>query len=290
MSGDNNSGFTVIDVTNPFSPAYCFWGWNEDYGFPAGHPIDPEGYALRYCAELEEETVFEDLEQAVQDAILALQGERFIGSKHILDEAWNNWCPTLDEMDDEAPSQDAKEFMKALGAVTKAGNMESAQQMADALSATFGMVEGLRRTLRRKRLPKYCDPVIVKGFLIAQDLSQSNELNLSWMRLSPAQVLKVVRTVLQDDSFKISSLDISGNSDITVGTLSDIFKLRSASKITRLYLFGCPKVEDVRRADMPGRIGMEEGAEVYNSYFPEDLSEFRPWKPKLRSGRPRPRV
>ncbi|KAG8911438.1 hypothetical protein FRC00_006490, partial [Tulasnella sp. 408] len=103
-------------------------------------------------------------------------------------------------------------------------------------------------------------------------------------------VLKIVRAVLQDDSFKILSLNISGNSDVTEGTLSDIFKLPKADEIKRLYLFGCPKVEDVRRADMPGRIGMENGAEVFNSYFPADLSEFGHLKPKPRSGKPRPRV
>ncbi|KAG8911427.1 hypothetical protein FRC00_006520, partial [Tulasnella sp. 408] len=103
-------------------------------------------------------------------------------------------------------------------------------------------------------------------------------------------VLKIVRAVLQDDSLKILSLNISGNSDVTEGTLSDIFKLPKAGEIKRLYLFGCPKVEDVRRSDMPGRIGMEEGAEVFNSYFPADLSEFGHLKPKPRSGKPRPRV
>ncbi|KAG8897993.1 hypothetical protein FRC00_003569 [Tulasnella sp. 408] len=285
---DNNSGFTVIDVTDSFSPAYCFWGRNEDYGFPAGHPIDPEGYATRYYTD--EKLEFEDLKKEEQDAILALQGERFIGSRRTLNEAWDNRTRTLDEMDDDALSQDAKEFTEALRTVIKAGSTGNAQQMADALSSTAGVVEGLRRTLHRERLPKCCDPAIVKGFLIAQDLSNSSELDLSWMQLSPAQVLKVVRAVLQDDSFKICSLDISGNSDVTEGTLSNIFKLPKAGEIKRLYLFGCPKVEDVRRVDMPGRIGMEEGAEVFNSYFPAYLSEYRPWKTKPGSGKPRPRV
>ncbi|KAG9042318.1 hypothetical protein FS837_011029, partial [Tulasnella sp. UAMH 9824] len=248
MTEDNNSGYIVIDVTDPSSPAYSFWGRDGDYGFLPGFPIDPEGYATRYYKK-------------VQDAILALHGERFIGSRQTLDEAWDNWSPTLGEMDDEAPSQDAKDFGEALRTVIKAGSTENAQQMADALSSTAGVVEGLRRALHRERLPKFCDPVIVKGFLIAQGLSNSNELDLSWMQLSPAQVLKVVRTVLQDESFKIFSLNISGNSDVTVGTLSEIFKLRKAGEIKRLYLFGCPKVEDVRRAEMPGRIGMEGGAE-----------------------------
>ncbi|KAG8903235.1 hypothetical protein FRC01_009282 [Tulasnella sp. 417] len=194
------------------------------------------------------------------------------------------------EMDEEAPSQDAKDFIKALQIVIEARSTENAQQMAEAQSTTAGVVEGLRRILRQRRLPKCCDPVIIKGFLIAQDLSNSDELDLSWMQLSPAQVLKVVRGVLHDNSFKLSSLNISGNSDITVGTLSEIFKLPEASKLKRLYLFGCSKVEDIKRGDMASRIGMNEGAEAFNSYFPADLSEFRPWMAKSRSGKPRPRV
>ncbi|KAG8909760.1 hypothetical protein FRC00_009497, partial [Tulasnella sp. 408] len=251
---DNNSGYTVVDVTDPFSPAYCFWGAYDWYGFQPGDPIDPEGYATRYYTD--EKLEFEDLKKEEQDAILALQG-----SRHTLNEAWDNWSPTLDEMDEEAPSRDARKFTETLRTIIKAGSTENAQQMADALSSSPGVVEGLRRTLRQKRLPKCCDPIIVKGFLIAQDLSKSNELDLSWMQLSPAQVLKVVRAVLQDDSFKVLSLNISGNLDVTEGTLSDIIKLPKAGEIKRLYLFGCPKVEDVRRADMPRRIGMEEGAE-----------------------------
>ncbi|KAG8922229.1 hypothetical protein FRC01_014304 [Tulasnella sp. 417] len=278
---DNNSGYTVLDVTDPFSPAYCFMGWSSDYGFTPGCPIDPEGYTLRY---FNHGTVppFEDLDQDVQDAIRALQGEAFIGSRHILDEAWSDWSPMPNEMEEEAPSQDAKDFIKALQVVIEAGSTENAQQMADALPATFGVAEGLRKTLRQRRLPECCDPVIIKGFLIAQDLSNSDELDLSWMQLSPAQVSKVVRAVLRNNSVKISSLDISGNSDIAVETLSEIFKLREASGLEHLYLFGCPKVEDVRRANMAGRIGMEGRGEGFNSYFPADLSEFMT--------KPRPRV
>ncbi|KAG8922228.1 hypothetical protein FRC01_014303 [Tulasnella sp. 417] len=285
---DNNSGYTVLDVTDPFSPAYCFWGWDGDYGFRPGYPIEPEDYALRYNTGAV--LPFEYLNQDVQDAIIALEDEDFIGSRHLLDEAWSNWSPPLSEMDEEEASRDAKEFIRALQAVAKSGSTEEAQQMADSLLPTSGVVEGLRRTLRSERLRKRCDPVIIKGFLIAQGLSNSDELDLSWMQLSPAQVLKVVRAVLQDDSFKISSLDISGNSDITVCTLSEVFKLREASEIKRLYLFGCSMVEDVRRADMARRIGMDEGGKVFNSYFPADISEFRPWMTKPRSSKPRPRV
>ncbi|KAG9040725.1 hypothetical protein FS837_000272 [Tulasnella sp. UAMH 9824] len=243
---DNNSGYTVIDATDSFSPAYCFWGWDGDYGFRAGDPIDPEGYALRYYNSPPWEP-FEYLKKEVQDAILDIQSEPFISSRRTLDEAWENWSPTLEEMNVEAPSQDAREFIKALESVIESGSSENAQQMADALSSTPGVVEGLRRTLRQKRLPKCCDPIIVKAFIISQDLSNSNELDLSWMQLSAAQVLKVVRAVLQDESFKISSLDISGYSDVTEGTLSDIFRLPKAGEIKRLYLFGCQESRYARQ-------------------------------------------
>ncbi|KAG8911429.1 hypothetical protein FRC00_006522 [Tulasnella sp. 408] len=292
---NNASGFTVIDVTDPFSPAYCFWGLYGGSGFRPGYPIDPEGYALRYFDLPPEEEfdyldAFKYLRKEVQDAILNIQSEPFISSRHTLDEAWKNWSPTLEEINAEPPSQDEKQFIKALETVIKSGSTENAQEMADALSSTPGVVDGLRRTLRQNRLPKCCDPVIVKGFLISQHRSDNNELDLSWMQLSPAQVLKVVRAVLQDGSFKISSLNISGNADVAVGTLSEIFKLRETSELQRVFAFGCPKLEDVRRADLPDRIGAGKGTEVFNSYFPADVSEFRPWKTKPRSGKPRPRV
>ncbi|KAG8911440.1 hypothetical protein FRC00_006492 [Tulasnella sp. 408] len=252
---NNGTGFTVIDVTDPSSPAYCFWGLDRgNYGFRPGYPIDPEGYALRYYSSPPWES-FEYLREEVQDAILDIQSEPFISSRHTLDEAWENWSPTLEEMNANAPSRGEKEFIQALESVIKSGSTENAQQMADALSSAPGVVDGLRRTLRQNRLPKCCDPVIVKVFLISQHRSDNNELDLSWMQLSPAQILKVVRAVLQDGSFKISSLNISGNADVAVGTLSEIFKLREASELQRVFAFGCPKLEGVRRADIPDRIG-----------------------------------
>lgn len=289
MNEDNNSGFTVIDVTNPFSPSYCFLGTYGEYGFTPGHPIDPEGYALRYAYEPpgDMRSFDKDLKEEEQNAILNIQDEPFISDHQTLDEAWENWSPTLEEMDEKAPSRDAKNFMKALRIVIEARSSENAQNMADALSPTSGVVDGLRRILRQQRLPKCCDPIIVKVFLMAQDLSKSSELNLSWMELWPAQVSKIVRAVLRDDAFKITSLDISGNPDVTLVTLSNIFRLEKARKITRLYLFGCPKVEEIRRAEMPGKIGMDKEAEAFNSYCPRELGD--PWA-RPRFGKPRPRV
>ncbi|KAG8892559.1 hypothetical protein FRC00_011888 [Tulasnella sp. 408] len=276
INEDNNSGFTVIDVTNPFSPSYCFSGKHGEYGFRPGYPIDPKSYALRYYTEPPgDERSFEYLKEEMQDAILDIQDEPFISDRQTLDEAWHNWSPTLDEIDEEVPSTDAKDFMKALRAVIETRSTENAQNMADALSPTSGVIDGLRRILRQQMLPKCCDPVLVKVFLMAQDLSKSGELDLSWMQLWPAQVSKIVHAVLQEDSFKITSLDISGNPDVTLVTLSNIFRLEKAREITRLYLFGCPKVEDIRRADMSGKIGMDKGAKVFNSYCPAELCD--PW-------------
>ncbi|KAG8922230.1 hypothetical protein FRC01_014305 [Tulasnella sp. 417] len=270
---------------------YCFWGTYGEYGFVPGDPIDPEGYALWYCVDVPgEERKWEYIEKEEQNAILEIQSEPFIRSRQTLDEAWSNWSYTLEEMEEEVPSRGAREFTRALQAVIKAGSTDDAQQMADSLPSTSSVVEGLRRMLHEKRLPKCCDPVIVKGFLIAQSLSNSNELDLSWMQLSPAQVLKVVRAILQDNSLKISSLDISGNLDIAIGTLSEIIKLRGASELKRLFVFGCPKVEDLKRTDIPGRIGAVKGTEVFNSYFPAELPERSPWRITPSSGKPRPRV
>ncbi|KAG9040723.1 hypothetical protein FS837_000270 [Tulasnella sp. UAMH 9824] len=247
---DNNSGFTVIDVTDPISPAYCFCGWDEDYGFTAGAPIDPEDYALRYYVEPEDEWQFEDLDQEVQDAIRALQDQDFIDSESILDEAWRNSVAELmgHEKNEEPPSPPAREFIKDLRVVVKGPGRAW-------------------EWLHRWDLPEHCNPVIVEYFLISQDLSGGKELDLSWMRLSPAQILQVVQAVLQHDSYQITSLDISGNSEITVENLSEIFKLPKASEITRLFLFGCPKVEDINRKDLASRIGAGAGTEVFNSHL-----------------------
>ncbi|KIO23433.1 hypothetical protein M407DRAFT_27127 [Tulasnella calospora MUT 4182] len=266
---DNNSGFTVVDITDPFSPAYCFWGWDGDYGFPSGYPIDPENYALRYYVDPEDQRPFEDLDQEVQDAIRALQDESFIDSKYALDEAWSNAVAELAgyEADEEEPSQDAQEFIKDLQTVIQEGSTKAARKMADTLSPTPGVLDGLRITLHQESLPEHCNPIIVEYFLISQDLSRRKELDLSWKQLSPAQVVQVVQAVLHHDSYQITSLNLSGNSDVTVETLSEIFKLPKASEIKRLFLFGCPKVKDINGKDMPGRIGAGEGTEVFNSYL-----------------------
>ncbi|KAG8977822.1 hypothetical protein FRC05_000349 [Tulasnella sp. 425] len=275
---DNNSGFTVIDVTDPDSPAYCFWGWSGDYGFSPGYPIAPKAYALRYYTEDEGERMFEDLDREVQNAIREIQNWRFIGRKDILSEAWESVeSPMPAGIEEEPLSHGSEEFMKALRTVIGTGNAEDAQRMADKISTTHVVVESLRKTLRRETLPEHCNPILNKVFVITQELSRSDELDLSWMQLSPTQISQIVQAVVQTYSFKISGLDISGNDTITEETLSEIFKLEKAKDIKRVFLFGCSKVEDIRRADMPGRIGADEGVEVFNSYFPASLSEFRPW-------------
>ncbi|KAG8953920.1 hypothetical protein FRC04_000903 [Tulasnella sp. 424] len=275
---DNNSGFTVIDVTHPFTPAICFWGTDAYPGYPAGYPIAPEDYALRYYVDADEENELEELDQEVQDAIRGLENQPFIDDRMILDEAWSKWIPFLDETEEESLSQGAEKFMAALRTAIEAGSTENAQRMADTLSVTPEIVEGLRHVLHRETLPGHCNSILVRVFSIAQGLSKSDELlDLRWMQLSPIQVLQVAQAVIQNESFKISSLDISGNSAITVETLSEIFRLEKAKEIKRVFLFGCTKVEGLRRGDMPGRIGADEAAEVFNSYFPTSLSEFRPW-------------
>ncbi|KAG8953921.1 hypothetical protein FRC04_000904 [Tulasnella sp. 424] len=254
-STDNNSGFTVIDVTDPDSPAYCFWGWSGDYGFSPGYPIAPKAYALRYYTEDEGERMFEDLDREVQNAIREIQNWRFIGRKDILSEAWESVeSPMPAGIEEEPLSHGSEEFMKALRTVIGTGNAEDAQRMADKISTTHVVVESLRKTLRRETLPEHCNPILNKVFVITQELSRSDELDLSWMQLSPTQISQIVQAVVQTYSFKISGLDISGNDTITEETLSEIFKLEKAKDIKRVFLFGCSKVEDIRRADMPGTI------------------------------------
>ncbi|KIO23431.1 hypothetical protein M407DRAFT_27125 [Tulasnella calospora MUT 4182] len=135
-------GLTVIDITSPFSPAYCFWGPRSLYGFTHGYSIDPEGYPLRYYVEPGYERIFEHLKQEVQDAILAIQSEPFINDDHILDEAWDNSSPTLEDITEVAPPREAEEFMEDLRNVIEVGSAENAQNIGDGLVPTSGVADG----------------------------------------------------------------------------------------------------------------------------------------------------
>ncbi|KAG9004823.1 hypothetical protein FRB90_010685 [Tulasnella sp. 427] len=117
----NHTGFTVIDVTDPFRPAYCFVNYSgyDEYGFPAGYPMDLVRYALHYCPD-DKLRSLADLEPNVQKAIQGLKSVPMIRNRAVLDEAWNAWPDR--KLEEDFPSPGDQEFMERLRSILEMGD------------------------------------------------------------------------------------------------------------------------------------------------------------------------
>lgn len=101
LPSDNNDGISVIDVTDPSNPSYCFisfHGHGEEWDVPRYIPLTATEYVRDYHPVLPEEYLedpdYRRREDSVLKTIAALDGERVI-DLGMLAEAWpeyqKNW-------------------------------------------------------------------------------------------------------------------------------------------------------------------------------------------------------
>lgn len=235
-----------------------------------GCPVDAEtnvteGYDSKGLDELDEQA---------RTAVLNLQQQCFIEDKGTLDEAWEGWTPR--EEDDDALSPAAQRLAETLRNAKIVNITENYQYISKDLSPTKETLGALREILRGQTLGEDITPILIHVFLVGHQVNSSAELDLSWLRLSSTQIIRIVEAVTQasPNSSTIVSLDLSGIASITVETLSEIFKLPSASSIDQIFLFGCQHVRHIKPARLALKIGTGEKVKLYTSYFPKDNMEF----------------
>ncbi|KAF5338848.1 hypothetical protein D9758_015572 [Tetrapyrgos nigripes] len=229
FGGDNNDGITIIDVTDPADPAYCF------VFSPRDGPIDMKGYVGGYY----------DLKESVKDQVLqavqALEDVRVITSS-MLAEAWPreyeadagvteatssnstaNATPKHQAEVDPVPSLIELSISPAIERSLFTDNTSELEEMV----WQPGKAELIKKALMAKNpFPYNGVSLLVKILKHEFSSSDSNRfiLNLSsFPSLSSEQILRVVNA-LSSTYPSIKSLNLSGKQNIYASTVAEVLK------------------------------------------------------------------
>ncbi|SJL09184.1 uncharacterized protein ARMOST_12560 [Armillaria ostoyae] len=199
--GDNNEGITVIDVTNPSKPAYCF-------------------------VKLDESRIL----SAAQDAIDALDGIDMV-TLDMLAEAWPTEyeAPGTSEppiAEDSSPCSTPESpvpslFDLALGAVVERG---LATGDTSGLESVVWMPEkgSMIKAALLKQNPFPDTGLSLLAQVIAQESRSEHKVDLRNFSVNTDQLL----SVLSDPSITIRTLNLSGNANITGDTIRKVLTAR----------------------------------------------------------------
>ncbi|TFY77860.1 hypothetical protein EWM64_g6150 [Hericium alpestre] len=253
--GDNNDGITVIDVTDPASPAYCFVSVN---GLEAqGASPEPEHYiplsAEQYCRayyppqDLEElKSLPEDdgqieCEESVRSVIATLDDVPVIKLASLA-EAWPSEYQVSPAAEKEASDSEAavsadrtqdpilEASLRAILDSDVAGSSGDMEQVYDILTREDYRPRVLAKLRGFLDIPPAGLPLLTK--VLAHGGNKAS-LDLSQLPLSAEQILQVVA---EPQSLEV--LNLSGNSHLTADALLHI--LPHLPKLRRLVLLDCP--------------------------------------------------
>ncbi|VDC07162.1 unnamed protein product [Peniophora sp. CBMAI 1063] len=269
--GDNNDGITVIDVTDPANPSYCF-------NAIGGPPLTAEQYVRQYYPQTVDlatidESVLEDkeglsddvaTERMVMQTISALEAVPLM-SIDLLVEAWpreytrarkkmvaaGTYVPSDAVSQDDAvpatstisdaplppqpdmPSLAGTPFRKAVLHAASTGDIKPVEDSPSVPGQTEIALSALRELTP--------SPEAAAGLLslvIGRDSRNVDALDLSDIELSPTAILGLVKAV----GGALVKLDLTGNSQVAIHDLENI--LHAAPNLRQLTIFDCPLVSD----------------------------------------------
>jgi hypothetical protein len=244
---------TVIDVTEPESPAYCFvsvTGTESAKKLPLCVPLSAEDYLRAYYplptpTEMED-TNIQQSEKYNVEAIAALDGEKMV-TLEMLADAWpdeykNNLDISLMRSPPPLPTPVTPTIpslsdLAVLPSVKAALETGETTTLEDILWMPAKMTQ-IQSTLREiTPFPDSGIALLMK--IITQEMKSGGPtVNLSGYALSDSQVIKIA------SSFKdeIKTLNLSYNEDVTVDTVRQV--IMSCSLLKRLVLLGCTAITD----------------------------------------------
>lgn len=247
---DNNDGISIIDVTDPYNPLYCFvHGGTEDGDEEeARKPLTAEGYVRKYYAKYTprpepevEETEQEKTNRLIEKDVLAtvaLLKDYKIVSLQMLAEAWpSEYEKAFRKYEKDGVAADASASalpslldMSILPAITHALKSNDTTNI-EALVWMPGKVDTLKPALSmRKPFPDGGMTLLKK--IIAAEVEKGGAIDLSGFELSTKQIIDLV-----PDLGKAESLDLSHNPILTIDAVRAIL---STIPIRRLVLLDCP--------------------------------------------------
>ncbi|TFK78969.1 hypothetical protein K466DRAFT_668274 [Polyporus arcularius HHB13444] len=263
--GDNNDGLSILDVTDPEKPAYCFLSGPETPGTPEQYtaPLDARGYL----------SVYYKLDKPVDDKADA--GSKEADSKRA---QYKYWMTAIDDLADVAvlpkspqthpapPSQPAPEPSDiSHGAVPNLADMSLdvavKQSIEDGDTAEVekllwlpGKAARVKAILRE--LDHFTDSMVQLLAITLKELHEIPRVDLVGFRMSGAHVAAVL-SALGD----VHSVDLSGNGAIVSDDIPDI--LAATPTLRRIALMDCPSVDGARLLELvqtqPSRFKTVEG-------------------------------
>ncbi|THU99710.1 hypothetical protein K435DRAFT_751721 [Dendrothele bispora CBS 962.96] len=240
---DNNDGISIIDVTNPRDPAYCFVA---DIYEDEPRPVDMRGYIAEYHH-------MSDVEATIAvKAVSALERVRVLTSD-ALAEAW----PDEYNIDDPSPEPHAAEPAKlqnqnvpslvdlALSpAVDNALANNDIGQLGHLLMIP-GKAELVKKYLMTKNPLPESGTALLANIIITHDFESTGRaiLDLSeYPCLSSDQVVHIVNALADTLPGRIKSLKLSGNRNISTTTVVEV--LRTVPRLLRLVLLNTSITDD----------------------------------------------
>ncbi|KAL6306820.1 hypothetical protein BKA93DRAFT_140786 [Sparassis latifolia] len=213
---DNDDGISVIDVTDPEHPAYCFVNLDSE----SNGPLSAEQYVRIYHAvpksmESEKDRL---LEEDILAKIALLDGENMV-TLEMLAEAWP------DEFGNDLKKKKSALFTENDAIIPSLATMSLAPAVDHAIK--LGDTSGLETMLW---LPGK----------IATDMKALLQEKSPFPDAAVSLLVKIVRMVSQLE--RLESLNLSFNPRVTADTIREI--LSAVPGLKRLVLMGCPAVED----------------------------------------------
>ncbi|KAK7440618.1 hypothetical protein VKT23_016966 [Stygiomarasmius scandens] len=250
FDGHNNDGITVIDVTDPADPAYCFV---RKHGSP---PIDGKGYIGHYydfakkceIAKSDVEGDEKNFALRIVKCVANLDDVRLLTAQ-ALAEAWpkDSYGTSLEDDGGRADSgalgasgEGQVQTVPSLTELTLAPVLELALDTNDTEELEEmvwmpGKADLMKKVLMKKNpLPGSGMSLLAK--ILAQELVSTSRfiLDLSMLPfLSSDQVGSLVKT-LSSTSPGVKSLNLSGNHNISIQTVSEV--LLALPELARLVL------------------------------------------------------
>ncbi|KAG8895144.1 hypothetical protein FRB99_000738, partial [Tulasnella sp. 403] len=284
---DNNSGITIMDITDPSQPSLSFiWPYNDPT-----EPCNAASYVgtfLRQRSGDENWPVTDylnDSQYAAMEGLLkfplvppsvlrqAWPKCKLFGPKRLQDKAEDPVSAVLTEESQVVmPSLFWTPFQTAMQGAIESQSEDDAKLVADSLTSPELVAEALR-TFRTQDLPDSCVIVLLQAIKLDKKYKHQDdhELDLRGYRLTSDQIIQATEKADRD----IRSLDLSNNQRVSRATLTGIFNNRSGEPLDRIILFNCQgikrfEVEELRKSGLFGTTQVLHSMTLYfNSVLPE---------------------
>ncbi|KAG8904136.1 hypothetical protein FRB99_002189 [Tulasnella sp. 403] len=286
---DNNSGITIMDITDPSQPSLSFvWPYDSD---PTG-PRDAKDYVetfLRQCSEPDEDwsvdDYLDDSQYAAMEGLLkfplvptpilrqAWPKCKLFGPKRLQDKAEDPVSAVVtEELQPAMLSLFWTSFRAAMEGAIESQSEDDAKLVADCLTTPELVAEALR-IFRTQDSPDSCVTVLLQAIKLDKEHKHQDdhELDLRGYRLSSSQIIRAAEKADRD----IRSLDLSNQQCVSRATLTGIFNSRSDEPLDRIILFNCQgikwfEMEELRKSGLFGSTQVLHSMTLYfNSVLPE---------------------